>query len=100
MRAYNCASLSGTNIRAAWSCRMGSSRRLMVSITARLPRAPVDPPAASAVRGLDREHAVDHLAGKAQVIRRVAHLLELPAADVPGDLLVGGKQVDQRLAAG
>jgi len=28
-------------------------------------------------RGLDRQHAVDHLAGEAQVIRRVAHLLEL-----------------------
>src|SRR5262249_28003677 len=50
-------------------------------------------------RGLDRQHAVDHLAGKAEIVRRIAQLLELLATDVPGNLLVGGKEVDQRLAA-
>src|SRR5882762_9339195 len=59
----------------------------------------VNDAAASTARGLDRQHAVDHLAGEAQVIRRVAHLLELLAADVLGNLLVGGKEIDQRLAA-
>ena len=44
------------------------------------------------------QHAIDHLAGDAEIIGRVHHLLQLLAAGVLADLLVLGEQIDQRAA--
>src|SRR5262249_56394793 len=54
--------------------------------------------AGGALLGFDRQHAVDHLAGKAEVVCGVAHLFELGALDVLRNLRVGGEEIDQRLA--
>src|SRR5262245_54253667 len=88
---------------------MGSSRSLAVSITTcslipprslRSATEETEPQSIStATLLLRRQHPIDHLAGEAEIVGGIAHLLELLAADVPGNLLVGGKEVDQRLAA-
>src|SRR6185437_5356568 len=45
-----------------------------------------------------RQHAVDHLAGDAEIVHRIDQLRELVARHVLGDLLVLGQEVEQRAA--
>ena len=47
-----------------------------------------------------RQHAVDHRAGLAEIIRRIAEFRERGAVEVLGDLRVLGEQIDQRPAGG
>src|ERR1700716_1454423 len=46
-----------------------------------------------------RQHLVHHLAGKPEIGARVAHLLELRAREMPGDIGILRQQIDQPLAA-
>src|SRR5262249_13047153 len=49
---------------------------------------------------LAREHLVDHRAGEAEIAGRVAHLGELGARKMLGDLRVLRQQLEERLAGG
>src|SRR3984893_13764157 len=46
-----------------------------------------------------RQHLVHHLAGEPEIGAGVAHLLELRAREMPGDIRILRQQVDQRLPA-
>src|SRR5208282_6360666 len=50
-------------------------------------------------RRLQGKHPVDHLAGKAEIIRGIGELGELGARHVTGNLLVRGEEVEERLPA-
>src|SRR3984893_17330969 len=47
----------------------------------------------------ERQHPVHHLAGKPEIARGVAHLVELGPGQVLGNIAVLRQQLDQRLAS-
>src|SRR5262249_22019518 len=61
-------------------------------------RLPLSPKSTAASLLFARQHAIDHLAGEAEIAGRVAHFLEVGAGEVLGDVRILGEEIDQRLA--